>query len=239
MLGEALTADIEVREVFAEPAADRSVVERAEAAGAVLHEVPDGLLAKVTGTVTPQSVAAVAARFDLTLEAATEPLAAADDPLVLLLAGVNDPGNLGTILRSASAVGVAVVLCCDDTVDIYNPKVVRASAGTMFSLGIVREAGGRQAVDVLRRHGVSCVGTVVQGGLPYDRADLTGRIAVVLGNEAHGLPQDLAERLDELVSIPMVGPAESLNVAMAGTVVCFEALRQRRTVSGDQTNLWK
>lgn len=228
LLDEALAAGVELREVFAEPHADNAVVDRAAASGAVVHPVREGLLASVTDTVTPQAVAAVAARFDVELEPALQSLEAERDPLALLLIGVNDPGNLGTLARSASAVGATLVVCADGTVDPFNPKAVRASAGTLFGLSVVRESDGLGAVEALQRRGLSCVGTAARKGVAYDSVDLTGRVALVLGSEAHGLPAALEARLDELVTIPMVGSADSLNVAMAGTVVCFEALRQRR-----------
>lgn len=228
LLADALAGGITVTEVFADASADTSVLESAAASGAIVHRVREGLLAQVTGTVTPQSVASVADRFDVDLLAATGDLSSEDDPLVVVLVGVNDPGNLGTLLRSACAVGAKLVLCCDETVDPYNPKAVRASAGALFGLQVVREAEGKRAVEALQARRLSCVGTTVRGGVAYDGADLTGPVAVVLGSEAHGLPARLEQQVDELVSIPMVGPAESLNVAMAGTVVCFEALRQRQ-----------
>lgn len=229
LLGEALAAGLTVDEVFAEPGADAELLDRAGAAGAAVRRVAPGVLAKATGTVNPQPVAAVAACHDVGLDRAL-----ADTPgggashLAVVLVGVNDPGNLGTLARSARAVGAGVLVCCDDTVDPFNPKAVRASAGTLFGLRVVSGASSPQVLQDLRRAGLRTVGTVVRGGADYDRAELSGPVALVLGNEAHGLSPELTGQLDQLLSIPMAGPAESLNVGMAGTVICFEVARQRR-----------
>lgn len=178
-----------------------------------------------TDTVTPQPVAAVAPIDDVPLDQA---LGSMQLDQALVLVGVGDPGNLGTLLRSADATGVGLVVCSDNTVDPYNPKSVRASAGALFRLRVVRDAVATDTVAALRSGRLRCIGTVVRDGTPYDQIDLTRPWAIVLGNEAHGLPAIVQRQLDELVTIPMRGPAESLNVGMAGTVVCFEALRQRR-----------
>jgi TrmH family RNA methyltransferase len=154
--------------------------------------------------------------------------AAAAGPLSLVLVDVADPGNAGTLLRAGEASGAAAVLFCGASVDPCNPKCVRASAGALFHLPV---ASGGEAVAVLERlggAGVRRLATVVRDGTPYDEVDLTGPVALVLGSEAHGLPAGLEALVDERCTIPMVGRSESLNVAMAGAVLAFEALRQRR-----------
>jgi TrmH family RNA methyltransferase len=149
-------------------------------------------------------------------------------PLVLVLAGVGDPGNAGTLLRSAEAAGATAVWATAGTVDLYAPKTVRASAGALFHVPVRDGLDGPAALDGLRAAGVRVLGTAASGGTPVDQADLTGPVAFVLGNEAHGLDGVWAGAVDEWLTIPMVGRAESLNVAMAGTLLCFEAARQRR-----------
>jgi TrmH family RNA methyltransferase len=140
----------------------------------------------------------------------------------VVAAGVADPGNVGTILRSAEAAGAGAVVLTEGTVDAFNPKVVRASAGALFHVPVV---GDVPAAD-LALLGVPLLGAVAAGGRAYDEAPLDQPCALVLGSEAHGLPPGL--RLDGLVTIPHRGRAESLNVAMAATVLCFEAARRRR-----------
>jgi TrmH family RNA methyltransferase len=226
LLAEALDAGIRLDEVLAEPEAPRTLLDRAEAAGATVHLVHDGVLAKATDTVTPQPVVAVARFADLDLAGALDGVRHPE--LVVVLAGVGTPGNAGTLLRSAEAAGAEVVVFSDDAVDPYNPKCVRSAAGALFRLRIVRSTTGTAVVAALRERGVRSLGTVARDGVPYDEIDMTAPVALVLGSEAHGLPPKLEAELDSLVTIPMRGGTESLNVGMAGTIICFEALRQRR-----------
>jgi TrmH family RNA methyltransferase len=229
LVGEALDAGLRLDEVLAEPRAPTGLLDRAAATGAVVHQVHEGVLSRATDTVTAQPVAAIARFDDVDLDHALDGLARPE--LVLVLAGVGDPGNAGTLLRSAEAAGAEAVVFCDDAVDPYNPKCVRGSAGALFRLRVVRSAPGPAAVEALRARGIRCLGTVVDRGTPYDRVDLTRPTALVLGSEAHGLSATLQEKLDAAVTIPMLGGTESLNVGMAGTVICFEALRQRRAAA--------
>jgi TrmH family RNA methyltransferase len=222
VLGEALDAGARVEAVFVGAGASEPVVSRAAAIGHRVFDLAPGVLEKVAGTMSPQPVIAVVA----------QPKAVLDDlagaTLLVVCVDVRDPGNLGTVLRSAEAAGAGGLVCCDGCVDMFNPKAVRASAGAVFHVPVV--AGG-QPVEVLERigaWGVRRLGAVTRGGEPYHDADLTGPVAFVLGNEAHGLPDDLAAHLDGTLSIPMAGRAESLNVGMAAAILTFEAARQRR-----------
>lgn len=217
-----------MQEAFAEPGAAPEVLAAARAAGVRVHAVQPGVLAKAVDTTTPQPVAAIAARPEVELDVAVA--AAAAGPLVLVLVDVSDPGNAGTLLRAAEASGAAAVLFCGESVDPCNPKCVRASAGALFHVPV---SVGGDAVAVLERlgeAGVQRAATVVRDGRPYHQLDLTGPVAVVLGSEAHGLPGSLEALVDLRCTIPMAGRSESLNVAMAGSVLCFEALRQREAL---------
>jgi TrmH family RNA methyltransferase len=226
LVGAALDAGLPVDEVFVEdgaPVADLdAVARRAEHAGAVVRRVQPGVLARATGTVTPQGMAAVAPLPVVPLDEVV------DEELVLVLAGVGDPGNAGTLVRTAEAAGVGAVVFCDGSVDPFAPKTVRSSAGSLFH---VKVASGGNPVHVLERLGTGGrrrLGTSAHAGVDYDRLDLTGPLAIALGNEAHGLADDVAAHVDAWARVPMAGRVESLNVAMAGTVICFEAARQRR-----------
>jgi len=200
--------------------------ERAADDGARLIEVPVGLMARLADTVTPQPLAAVVERAPATLD---DVLAGGAPSLpVLVLVGVADPGNAGTLLRSAEAAGVAAVVFCAGCVDPYHPKTVRSSAGSIFLVPVVDGPAPEAVLAALGAAGVRRIGTVARDGVDLDAADLVGPLAVVLGSEAHGLAPELTTDLDELVTIPMSGRAESLNVAMAGTLVVFEAARRRR-----------
>ncbi|MGH9101250.1 MAG: TrmH family RNA methyltransferase, partial [Acidimicrobiales bacterium] len=201
------------------------VVRLALAAGARVHELAPGVIERVASTVTPQPLLAVFPMLDV-------PEVPAGAELVVVMAGVRDPGNAGTVLRSADAAGVGAVVVCAGAVDPYNPKTVRASAGSLFHVPVVL---GDEPASVLARLGESGyrrLGAVVRGGEDYAEVDWTVATAIVLGNEAWGLPEGLelgGLGLDGLVGIPMAGRAESLNVGMASAVLCFEALRQRRS----------
>ncbi len=221
LLADALDAGVRLEGVFVPPGPPPAVVARAVAAGIPVHDLAPGVLERVADTVTPQPVLAVAAAVDVGLEA----LAGAS--LVLVCVDVRDPGNLGTVLRSAEAAGVGGIICCDGSVDIYNPKCVRASAGSLFHTRIVSRGDPVEVLGTVGGWGLRRLGTRADGGVAYTRADLAGPTALVLGNEAHGLPERAAAALDGWVTIPMAGRAESLNVGMAAAVLCFEAARQR------------
>ena len=190
-----------------------------------VYDLADGVLERVAGTVTPQPVLAIVGMVDVALGAIAAP--AADARPVVVCADVRDPGNLGTVLRSPEAAGTAGVVCCDGTVDAYNPKCVRASAGALFHVPLVVGGQPVAVVDALRAAGRCCLGAAARRGAAYTDQDLGGS-ALVIGNESNGLSPVLEQRLDGFVHIPMEGRAESLNVGMASTVLCFEAARQRR-----------
>ncbi len=226
VVSEALAARAPLEAVFVAPGAPDDVVERAAAAGVRVFDLAPGVLERVAGTTTPQPILAVAPWVDVPLDRLREAT------LLLVCVDVRDPGNLGTVVRSAEAAGVGGVVCCGGTVDVFSPKTVRASAGSLFHVPVV--VGG-DAVEVLERMGewsLHRLGTEAHGGLPYDEADMTRPVALVVGNEAHGLPAEVAAALDGTVTVPMVGRSESLNVGMAAAVLSFEAARQRRRAAG-------
>lgn len=144
--------------------------------------------------------------------------------LVLVLWELADPGNVGTLIRSAEAAGAAAVWCRGG-VDLWSPKVVRAAAGALFRLPV---AVVDDPLAGLAEAGLGAVAAVARGGLPYDEVDLSGPVGLLIGSEAHGLPQAVVDGCAAQVTIGLAGPTESLNAAMAGTVLLFEALRQRR-----------
>jgi TrmH family RNA methyltransferase len=200
--------------------------DRLVASGVPLLAMKEGVLEKLGSTRTPQPLLAVAPLHR------GEGDALARDGLVVVAMSVSDPGNLGTLLRSAEASGAAAMLLGPGSVDAYNPKVVRASAGAIFGIPVVdAESEGWSAVealDALGELGRQRLGATAGHGVAHTEVDFTRPTAVVLGNEAHGIGTEVEHHLDGHVRIAMAGPAESLNVAMAGTVLCFESARQRR-----------
>ena len=147
-------------------------------------------------------------------------------PFYIVAEAIEKPGNLGTILRSADGVGCDGVIVCDKCTDIYNPNVVRASVGTLFTLPVI-QASSRETIDFLRQKGIMIVAATPEAPLRYTDADLKKPIAIVVGTEQLGLSSLWKEASDCKVSIPMHGCADSLNVAVATTLLLYEALRQR------------
>jgi TrmH family RNA methyltransferase len=211
-----------VLDIFVAPGADEHVVQRAIETGARRHDLAAGVMERVSDTVTPQPLAAIVAMTDVELDA----LRTAE--FIVVCVDVRDPGNLGTVFRVAEGSGAGGVICCEGSVDAFSPKTVRASAGSLFHVPVVAGGEPLEVLDRMGRWDVRRVGTDAHGGTPYDSVDLSTPTALVLGNEAHGLPDALAPELDATVSIPMVGRTESLNVGMAAAVLCFERARQRR-----------
>ena len=195
-------------------------------AGVRVYDLEPGVLERVAGTVTPQPVLAVVGMEETGIGDLS-----GSGPVIVCV-DVRDPGNLGTILRSAEASGAAGVVCCDGTVDVYNPKCVRASAGALFHVGVVSGGAPAAVLEALGSAGRRRLGSAIGAGTSYEEVDLAAPFALVLGNEARGLPDTLASWLDGVVTIPMEGRSESLNVGMACAVLCFEAARQRRHRSG-------
>ncbi|MBM3800174.1 MAG: RNA methyltransferase [Actinobacteria bacterium] len=213
LVAEAVAAGLDFEAQFLAP--DASPI----AGAGTVHRLADGVLDKVADTESPNGIVAIARRR------AVAPDALASATFVVVADGVSDPGNLGTILRSAEAAGVHAVVVTAGTVDPTNPKCVRASAGSLFRLPVIEvESLAALGSDLV------LVGTSSHAGTDMWSFDFTRPIAIVLGHEAHGMSSDAP--VHEWVSIPHVGRTESLNVAMAATVLCFEVARQRRGRNG-------
>ncbi len=200
--------------------------------GAAVHTVSGDVMAELAQTVTPQGVLAVCRFVDVPLEQ----LVAAAPRLLVLLANVRDPGNAGTVLRTADAVGADGVIFSDASVDPYNSKCVRASAGSLFHLPVVVGTPLRQAAAALGRAGVRVLAADGSAPLELDELESEGGLsrptAWLFGNEAWGLPGDLLALADEAVAVPIYGRAESLNLAAAAAVCLYASARaQRRSPS--------
>jgi TrmH family RNA methyltransferase len=210
-------------------AAVARLVSQLEADGGRVFDLAPGVMDRVADTITPQPVCAVVAAVDVTIAEILARPGSTDTPrLWLVCVDVRDPGNLGAVLRIAAASGVSGVVACAGSVDPYNPKTVRASAGAVFHVPLVKGSEPSAALAALREAGFWLLGTTVAGGADYLEANFDGDVALVLGNEASGLSHDLDMVLDGAVTIPMADGTESLNVAMTAAVLCFEAARRRR-----------
>lgn len=205
--------------------ADREhpLVERARAADVELVSVSDEVMARLTSTVTPQGLLGIAPFVDVELASLSSEIGC-----VALLHAVRDPGNAGTVVRSADAAGAGAVVFSSASVDVYNPKTVRASAGSLFHLPLVRGVETADAVAHLRERGMRILAMDASGDADLYELDLSDPVAFVFGNEAWGLPAEVAELADATVRVPIAGRAESLNLAAAATICLFEWARHQR-----------
>lgn len=188
-------------------------------------EVSDQVFDSISDTRTPQGILCVVRQFhyrfeDLAPEGKT--------PLCLLLESIQDPGNLGTILRTAEGAGVTGILLGGETADIYNPKVIRATMGSVYRVPFVYTADIARDCGRWKRQGIRIYAAHLDGKRTYTEPDLTGPCAFMIGNEGNGLSARCAALADTWVRIPMCGQVESLNAAVAAAVLTFEAARQRR-----------
>jgi RNA methyltransferase, TrmH family len=186
--------------------------------------LPNKIFDNAVPSETPQGVAALVHLKEFSLEEITQRLQLG--PLVVI-AGLQDPGNLGTILRSAEAFGGAGVVLGEGTVSPFNAKVVRASAGSIFRVPVIRRKLDAVSSQ-LRAQEIRLVATSSHKGTPLGEARLTGSLAMFIGNEGSGLPRDLMTRMDEVVVIPHAPQVESLNAGVATSILLYEAERQRK-----------
>jgi RNA methyltransferase, TrmH family len=228
IVAEALAAHAPVHAVYLDSrdatAADRDLAERCAQKGAKVVELQHGVLDRACDTFTPQPIAAVVGMVDVPLRSAL----ASSPQLVVFCVDLQDPGNAGSLIRSVGAAGAGAVVFSQGSVDVFNPKAVRSSAGALFHVPVVAGHDTEEVLDELRRPGLRLMGTAALGGHDYATEDLTAPTAFVLGNEAHGLPAQVTSRLDGTLTIPIAPSTESLNVAVAAALLCFEAARQRR-----------
>lgn len=220
-----------VREVFARPDAQPELRSAAEQAGLPWYDVDEAVLTELTDTVHPQGVVAVCRMLDVPLAEALRP----GLRLAAVLADVRDPGNAGTVLRCADAAGAEAVVLAGHSVDLYNPKTVRASVGSLFHLPVATGASPAETADDVRRAGLTLLAADGAGELDLFEAEaaglLAGPTAWLFGNEAWGLPAEVAALADHRVRIPIFGGAESLNLATAAAVCLYTSARVQRATS--------
>lgn len=175
-------------------------------------------------TKTPQGILAVIKRQHYTLEQVTKGAA----PLLLLLENIQDPGNLGTIIRTAEGAGVTGIIMSTDTVDIYNPKTIRSTMGSIYRMPFIYEPDLTKIISELKERGITFYAAHLKNSTDYDQQDYQKSSAFMIGNEGSGLTDEVAEMADKYVKIPMCGQVESLNAAVASSILVYEAFRQRR-----------
>lgn len=223
---EALSSGARVEGLYVAEGYTHPVVELAVASGVRVFPLAPGVLERVATTATPQPVLAVVRASAVALDDLAGPDRSAL-ALVVVCVDLRDPGNLGTVLRTAEAAGAEGVICCEGTVDVHNPKCLRASAGSVFHVPVVTGVNATEALGWLGARGYRRVGTRALGGRDHHDLDFSRPTALVLGNEAHGLGSELSALIDVDATIAIRGRSESLNVGMAAAVLCFEVASQQ------------
>ncbi len=232
LVEEALRSDAEVISVMydsergIDPACERAL-ERRESSVQVISAAP-AVLAKLSETKSPQGIVAEVKKPRQNWEAWLA--AAQGDFLLLMLDEIQDPGNLGTILRTAEAAGIDAVVMGKGSVDLYNGKVVRATMGALFRLPVFAMPLVEAAQSLKRAGARILASSLNEGSHAYDEADYAGKLAIVIGNEGRGVSAAMTAEADSLVHIPLYGKAESLNAAVAAGILVYEAKRKRKKI---------
>lgn len=195
--------------------------------GAQLFYCTESVFQKLSYRDRPDGLVAIAPQQQLTLENLQAKLIKTASPFLVVAEAIEKPGNLGTILRSSDAVGLDALIVCDRCTDIHNPNVVRASVGTLFTVPVI-EAEGEATLRWLKENKIAILAATPEAKQEFTEINMTGPLAIVVGTEQLGLSKRWMENADLQVRIPMCGVADSLNVAMATTLLLYEALRQRR-----------
>lgn len=204
-----------------------ALIERLAKRGTEIITCNKAVFAKISYRDRPDGLLAIAPQKKLTLQDLESSFKKQKPPLFVIAEAIEKPGNLGTILRSSDAVGVDGLIVCDRCTDIFNPNVVRASVGTLFTVPTI-ETTGEEALAWLKQHGVVTLAATPQADKEFTQVDLTGPVAIAVGTEQLGLSDRWMKQATLQVRIPMMGVADSLNVAMATTLLMYEALRQRQ-----------
>lgn len=200
------------------------LIKKIEQSGAQMYRVSESVFPKISYRDRPEGLLGVLPFFDTSLNNLS--MSGRKYPLFLVVESIEKPGNLGTMLRTADAVGVNGLIICNRCTDVFNPNVIRASTGTLFSVPLA-EATSEEALLWLQNNKIKTVAADPFAKNVYYQQNYVGPIAIILGAEQFGLSQLWKDKSDILVSIPMNGLADSLNVAQAGTILLFEALRQQ------------
>jgi len=226
-LSRALAREVPIREIYYAPEwflgeNELPMLVAAEQKGINLFELSKGAFQKCSYRDRPDGLIGVAEQRRLSLQ----DLVLGPNPFLLVCEKIEKPGNLGTLLRGSDAAGVDAVIVCDPVTDIFNPNVVRASTGVLFSVPVVLTTR-EELIAFFRQRQIRTVATTPDTDLLYSQADLSGPLAILMGSEQYGLTPEWLEAADLKVRIPMAGQADSLNVAMAAIITLFEAVRQR------------
>lgn len=224
---EALKENVNIKyivasDTFLSNTGSSGLLERINGASLSSYEIPDSLFSSISDTKTPQGILAV-----LPMERKQLKDAVIKGGLLVILDTIKDPGNMGTIIRTADAAGCSGIIIPDGCVDVYNPKVLRSTMGSVFHVPIYHSSTITEAMNIARENGFLLCASHLEGSVSIYETDLSGQVALVIGSEAEGIGKQTAKDSDLLIRIPMEGRAESLNASVAAGIIIFEAMRQR------------
>lgn len=215
--------EVYVTELFLKKAEEQGKLrEKLEKTG--YETVTEEVFKKISATITPQGILAVVKQSHYELEQ----LCKKDNPLLFLLEDIQDPGNLGTIIRTAEGAGVDGIVMSRNTVDVYNPKTIRSTMGSIYRMPFYYTSNLLDTMEELKQKGISIYAAHLKGKKAYYDLELTKATAFLIGNEGNGLRKETADQAQEYMIIPMEGQVESLNAAVASVILMYEAARQRR-----------
>lgn len=216
-------AEIYVTESFLNKQ-NKLIQEKSKMSDAPVEILSDTVFEYASDTKTPQGILCVVRQMNDTIRE----VAGGERPLLLVLDNLQDPGNLGTIVRTAEGAGVTGILMSKDCVDIYNPKTIRSTMGSIYRMPFSYEENLLEAIEDLKKKGIHTYAAHLEGACVYDEEDYREGSAFFIGNEGNGLRDEIARSAERYIKIPMCGQVESLNAAIAASVLMFEAARQRR-----------
>ena len=224
---EALISDAPIRyclcsAVFSSDEDVRKLLDDILKKGIKIYIVDENLLKDICDTETPQGIVAVIDRVGYDINQLIK-----ESDLIVIVDRIQDPGNLGTIIRTADAAGAKGVILSEGTVDVYNPKVLRSTMGSIFHIPVAMTSDLIDAVEKLKKQGFTIYASSLEGSIAYYDEAYTGKTAIIIGNEAQGIESSLMLRSDKLIKIPMHGLAESLNAAVAAGIILFEVVKKK------------
>lgn len=220
-----LEADLDrIKEVYISESFFEKEIAREKIVQCNYEVLSDDVFKKVSDTQTPQGILCVMNQFHYNIE----DLLQKKNPLLLILEDIQDPGNLGTMVRTAEGAGVDGIIMTKATVDIYNPKTIRSTMGSIYRMPYLYVENLVELLENFRERGIHSYAAHLEGEQSYDKEDYSRGTAILIGNEGNGLREEVAQNADIYVQIPMCGNVESLNAAIAASVLMFEVSRQRR-----------
>jgi len=211
-----------ISEKFASDADNEDLIHRASSKSHDTFVLTDKLFKEISDTGNPQGILAVISVKQYLLHDVLN-----DNSFIILLDAIQDPGNMGTIIRTADAAGVTAIIASKGSVDIYNPKVLRSTMGSVFRIPVVHSENIESAIAEIKKHGIKIYAAHLDGETDYFNIDYPSNSAFIIGNEANGISDSVASCADMLVKIPMPGKAESLNASIAAALLMYEVIRQR------------